>query len=77
MGGFRKCGINTLNTGAVTNQKLACSCAITTLSHSQSDFILTKGAAQKFSQEQVTLYKKRFEDAYNLYDPDYMLHGLK
>ena len=73
MGGFRKCGINTLNTGAVTNQKLACSCATTTLSHSQSDFTLTKGAAQKFSQEQVTLYKKRFEDAYNLYDPDYIL----
>ena len=73
MGGFRKCGIYPLNPGAVTDRQLAPSHATTTLTHSQSDFTLTKGTAQRFSQEQVSLYKKRFEEAYNVYDPDYVM----
>ena len=73
MGGFRKCGIYPLNPGAVTDRQLAPSHATTMLTHSQSDFTLTKGTAQRFSQEQVSLYKKRFEEAYNVYDPDYVM----
>ena len=73
MGGFRKCGIYPLNLGAVTDRQLAPSHATTTLTHSQSDFTLTKGTAQRFSQEQVSLYKKRFEETYNVYDPDYVM----
>ena len=55
MGGFRKCGIYPLNPGAVTDRQLAPSLATTTLTHSQSDFTLTKGTAQRFSQEQVAI----------------------
>ena len=73
MGGFRKCGIYPLNPGAVTNRQLAPSHATTTLTHSQSDFTLTKGTVQRLSQEQVSLYKKRIEEAYNVYDPDYVM----
>ena len=58
MEGFRKCGIYPLNPGAVTDRQLAPSHATTTLTYSQSDFTLTKGTAQRFSQEQVSLYKR-------------------
>jgi len=73
MSGFRKCGIYPLNPGAVTDRQLATSCVTTaTLSHSQSDYTFNKAAGQKFSQEQENLYKKRFEEGYNVYNPDYI-----
>lgn len=74
MGGFRKSGIYPLNPGAVTDRQLIPSRATTTtLSHSQSDYTLNKVAAEKFSQEEEILYKKRFEEGYNVYDPNYVM----
>ena len=73
MGGFRKCGIYPLNPGAVTDLQLASLHTKCTLLRSQSDYILHKVAAKPFSKEQEILLKKRFEEGYNIYEPDYVM----
>ena len=73
MGGFRKCGIYPLNPGAVTDRQLAPLHIKSTLLRSQSDYILHKVAAKPFSKEQEILLKKRFEEGYNIYEPDYVM----
>ena len=73
MGGFRKCGIYPLNPGAVTDRQLAPLHTKSTLLRSQSDYILHKVAAKPFSKEQEILLKKRFEEGYNIYEPDYVI----
>ena len=73
MGGFRKCGIYPLNPGAVTDRQLAPLHTKSTLLRSQSDYILHKVAAKPFSKEQEILLKKRFEEGYNIYEPDYVM----
>ena len=73
IGGFRKCGIYPLNPGAVTDQQLAPLHTKSTLLRSQSDYILHKVAAKPFSKEQEILFKKRFEEGYNIYEPDYVM----
>ena len=73
MGGFRKCGIYPLNPGAVTDRQLAPLHTKSTLLHSQSDYSLHKVAAKPFSKEQEILFKKRFEEGYNVYEPNYVM----
>ena len=64
MGGFRKCGIYPLNPGAVTDRQ------VVPLPRSQRDCSLV---TKQFSQEQEILFKKRFEEGYNVYEPDYVM----
>ena len=64
MGGFKKCGIYPLNLGAVTDRQ------VVPIPRSRSDCSL---ATKQFSQEQEILFKKRFEEGYNVYEPDYVM----
>jgi hypothetical protein len=66
MSGFRKCGIYPLNPGQISDRELAPSRAFV---HSSSDSQLF---VAQFTQEQIDLFKTRFEEGFDLDDPDYL-----
>ena len=66
MSGFRKCGIYPLNPGQISDRELAPSRAFV---HSSSDSQLFM---EQFSQEQIDLFKTRFEEGFDLDDSDYL-----
>lgn len=71
MGGFKKSGVFPFNPGAIPDQKIAPSKAL----QIPSDEVTTNGTSEEltvFSPEKETLFKKRYEEKYDLKDPEYV-----
>ena len=71
MSGFKKCGIYPLNPGEITDRQLAPSTLFPnkdTLPVADPDV----KSVVKPSSEQDSLYRKRYEEGYDLYDDDYL-----
>jgi hypothetical protein len=71
MSGFKKCGIFPLNPGEITDRQIAPS----TLFPSQDRSPVTDPDVKstvKPSSERDSLYRKRYEEGYDLYDDDYL-----
>ena len=67
LSGFKKCGIHPLNPGEVNDRQLAPSKALRA-EKSQPD----KEPDNLFTREQESLYKRRFEEGYDVHDPSYI-----
>ena len=66
MSGFKKCGIYPFNPGEIKDRQLAPSKVIAITSKQDSSDQLA------FNPQQQELFEKRFEEGYNIKDPDYM-----
>ena len=72
MAGFKKTGVYPLNAGEVTDRQLALSKAFCLTSIASNP---GKDKASKlclFSKEQEALYQRRYEEKYDIKDPDYL-----
>ena len=70
MSGFRKCGIYPLNPGQIDDRQIAPSKVFSESSEKPS----TESSANQFTEEEQRLYQVRFEEGYNVPDPN-MKHG--
>ena len=71
MSGFKKCGIFPINPSEITDRQIAPSKAVRykTGAETDADDVPT---SPLFSPEKEDLYKKRYEEGYNVDDPDYI-----
>ena len=71
MSGFKKCGVFPINPSEITDQQIAPSKAVRykTGAETDADDVPT---SPLFSPEKEDLYKKRYEEGYNVDDPDYI-----
>ena len=69
MSGFKKCGIHPLNPGEISDRQLAPSKAFTPAA---TTTVPPSPDNELFTSEQQSLYKRRFEEGYDLPDPDYL-----
>ena len=78
MSGFKKCGVYPINPGEVTDRQLAPSKAFRhqspQLEHqgTDSEDPLSNSSSSIFSPEEEALYRKRYEEQYDLDDPSYV-----
>ena len=71
LSGFKKCGIFPFNPSEISDRQLAPSKAVT--KHRETEAAAdTTPASSLFSLEKEELYKKRYEEGYNVNDPDYI-----
>jgi len=66
MAGFKKTGVYPLNPGEVTDRQLAPSKAVC------SQAAVTNSDPPVFSKEKEALYQRRFEEKYDIKDPEYL-----
>jgi len=72
MAGFKKTGIYPLNPGEVTDRQLAPSKAFCSQSVVSNLEKVNPSNSLIFSQEKEALYQRRFEEKYDVKDPDYL-----
>ena len=68
MSGFKKCGIFPINPSEITDRQIAPSKAVRYKTGAADDV----PTSPLFSPEKEDLYKKRYEEGYNVDDPDYI-----
>ena len=68
MAGFKKCGIHHFNPGEILDRLVAPSKAVT-----PPPPILNSPEVSVFSPEKQSLFQKRYEEGYDLNDPEYMV----
>ena len=75
LSGFRKCGIYPFNPGQISDRQMAPANGVTpvqTLTPEEAGTPPDESAVSLFSPEEETLYKKRYEEGYDVNDPAYM-----
>ena len=71
MSGFKKCGIYPINPSEITDRQIAPSKAVCYQAGAETD-AGDVPASPLFSPEEEDLYKKRYEEGYNIDDPNYI-----
>jgi len=66
MAGFKKTGVYPLNPGEVTDRQLALSKVVC------SQSAVSNSDPPVFSKEKEALYQRRFEEKYDIKDPEYL-----
>ena len=75
MSGFKKCGIFPLNPSEITDRQIAPSKAIhyqTAAKKVDADGVTVNSNSPLFSPEKEALYRKRYEEGYDVDDPGYI-----
>jgi hypothetical protein len=72
LSGFRKCGIYPFNPGEVSDRQTAPSRGVTPQPQQDSQCISGSPNSPLFTEQQEAIFKKRYQEGYNINDPDYV-----